>query len=140
MGWLKSRIIATEPTGITGAASRTITRHIESLFDGGSIAGLSDAQLLERFNAGDETAAEAAFAALVARHGPMVLRICVSVVDDRDHAEDAFQAVFLVLAQGSFDPRRPPAGHMAVRRVDPHNAEREPGLLGSAGTGEQHHR
>ncbi len=84
---------------MTRAVTGSISRQIESLFDGGSIAGLSDNQLIERFNSGDDAAREAAFAALVARHAAMVLRVCILIVGDRQHAEDAFQAVFLVLAR-----------------------------------------
>jgi RNA polymerase sigma factor (sigma-70 family) len=80
-------------------ASETLVHSLESLFEGGSIAGLSDRGLLERFNTARDSAGEAAFAALVARHGPMVLDLCHQIVGDLHHAEDAFQAVFLVLAQ-----------------------------------------
>jgi hypothetical protein len=80
------------------AGAESIARQIESLFEGGSIAGLTDWQLLERFIARRDTAGETAFAALVARHGPMVLHVCRQILGDRHHAEDAFQAVFLVLA------------------------------------------
>ena len=60
------------------AASGSVVRQIESLFEGGSVAGLSDRQLLERFTAQRDAAGEAAFAALVTRHGPMVLDVCRS--------------------------------------------------------------
>ena len=34
----------------------------------------------------------------LAHHGPMVMRVCRGVMNKAHHAEDAFQAVFLVLA------------------------------------------
>jgi RNA polymerase sigma factor (sigma-70 family) len=88
-------------------ASRSVVRQIGSLFDGGSVAGLSDRQLLERFVAQQDAAGEAAFAALVSRHGPMVLDVCGQILGDRHHAEDAFQAVFLVLARRARSIRDP---------------------------------
>jgi RNA polymerase sigma factor (sigma-70 family) len=72
-----------------------ILRHLRSaaLRQGG--AAPEDAQLLECFLAERD---EAAFEALVRRHGPMVFGICRRVLGGRQDAEDAFQATFLVLA------------------------------------------
>jgi RNA polymerase sigma factor (sigma-70 family) len=70
------------------------------LLDEGTVAGVSDRQLLAQFAAGcDASLAELAFEALVRRHGPMVLRVCRQIIGDEHTAEDAFQATFLVLAR-----------------------------------------
>ena len=69
-------------------------RQIHELFDTGTIAGLADGQLLERYLTRRD---ESAFAALVGRHGPMVLGVCRAVLNDSPEVEDAFQATFLVL-------------------------------------------
>jgi RNA polymerase sigma factor (sigma-70 family) len=76
-----------------------VRRHVRALFDVGTVAGLSDGQLLERCAGRGGEAAELAFTALVERHGPMVLRVCRRVLVDPHDAEDAFQAVFLVLVR-----------------------------------------
>ncbi len=52
--------------------------------------------MLDRFR---RTKDEAAFSALVQRFGPMVLGVCRQILDDPHAAEDAFQAVFLVLVR-----------------------------------------
>jgi RNA polymerase sigma factor (sigma-70 family) len=73
-------------------------RNIRALFQVGTTGGLTDEQLLARFVDSEGDAAELAFAELVARHGPMVLRVCRMILRDAHDAEDAFQATFLVLA------------------------------------------
>jgi RNA polymerase sigma factor (sigma-70 family) len=81
---------------MAGAQRATTLRHIQRLFSEGSFTGLSDTQLLSRFALRRD---EAAFAALVARHGPMVLTVCKGLLRDPSDADDAFQATFLVLAR-----------------------------------------
>ena len=71
------------------------------------VAGVSDGQLLARFNARRDELAEIAFTALVRRHGPMVLRVCRQVLGDWHTADDAFQATFLILARRAGSIRRP---------------------------------
>lgn len=63
----------------------------------------SDEQLLADFVArrGDD-----AFAAILGRHGPMVLNVCRRVLHDAHAAEDVFQATFLVLASRAGSIRR----------------------------------
>src|SRR5947209_3721443 len=56
----------------------------------------TDGHLLARFvDRGDE----AAFTALLVRHGPLVRGVCRQVLRNADEADDAFQATFLVLVQ-----------------------------------------
>jgi RNA polymerase sigma factor (sigma-70 family) len=79
-------------------------KQIDRLFAGGSLVGLTDRELLRRFLAGEM--AEAAFEALVDRHGPMVRAVCRSMLGDPHEADDAFQATFLVLARRAGSIRR----------------------------------
>ena len=72
--------------------------HLEALFQFGTVGGLSDAELLERFVPAAMRQARR-LSRLVERHGPMVLRVCRSVLDDPHDAEDAFQVTFLALAR-----------------------------------------
>jgi RNA polymerase sigma factor (sigma-70 family) len=74
-------------------------RDVQMLLRAGTTVGLTDGQLLDDFRGRGGEAAERAFAALVERHGPVVLRACRSILRDEHAAEDAFQAAFLVLAR-----------------------------------------
>src|SRR6516225_3137308 len=65
---------------------------------------LTDRHLLERFVSAQD---QAAFAALVQRHGPMVMGVCRRLLHDAHEAEDAFQATFLVLVYKARSIGRP---------------------------------
>jgi RNA polymerase sigma factor (sigma-70 family) len=81
--------MATDPlSSVLQHLGRAALRH-----DG---AGLTDGQLLECFLRRKD---EAAFEALVRRHGPMVLGVCRRLLGNAHDAEDAFQATFLVLVR-----------------------------------------
>jgi RNA polymerase sigma factor (sigma-70 family) len=71
-------------------------QHLRGAMLRGDQAGLTDGQLLECFLSRRD---DAALAALVRRHGPMVWGVCRRAVPDYHDAEDAFQAVFLVLVR-----------------------------------------
>jgi RNA polymerase sigma factor (sigma-70 family) len=77
----------------------TVAGQVRSLLDYGAAGSLSDGALLERFAGREGAPSEAAFAALVERHGPMVLRACRSILRDPHRAQDAFQSTFLLLAR-----------------------------------------
>lgn len=72
-------------------------RRLDALLRVGTVGGMSDAGLLERFASRRDEAAELALGALVTRHGAMVHRVCRGVLRDPHEADDAFQATFLVL-------------------------------------------
>jgi RNA polymerase sigma factor (sigma-70 family) len=92
--------VARKGSTMASRPDRAVLREIAMLCRAGSLGTMSDAQLIERFAArGDGEVAEAAFAALVERHGPMVLNVCRRALSDPHAADDAFQATFLVLAR-----------------------------------------
>jgi DNA-directed RNA polymerase specialized sigma24 family protein len=101
-----------------------IGRNLRRLFDGGAVAGLTDAQLLERV-ARRGVLAEAAFQAIMTRHGTAVLASCRRVLGDSAAAEDAFQAAFLVLlrhagsirVEGSVAPWLLHVAHLAALKA-----------------------
>jgi RNA polymerase sigma factor (sigma-70 family) len=86
--------------------SPSVAKQLHGLFHNGTALGLSDGSLLDRFRDAPAEAAEAAFAVLVERHAPMVLHVCRGILRDRHDAEDAAQAVFLVLARQAGSIRR----------------------------------
>jgi RNA polymerase sigma factor (sigma-70 family) len=81
---------------MTQLRGTSLLRHIRKVVAAQSPSRQSDRQLVQQFIAERD---EAAFAALVQRHGPMVLGVCRNVLHHQQDAEDVFQAVFLVLAR-----------------------------------------
>ena len=79
-------------------SSDQVFRQVNRVFQLGAVGSVSDAQLLDWFISRKDDCAEAAFEELMIRHGPMVFGVCRSALQDSHDAEDAFQAVFLVLA------------------------------------------
>jgi RNA polymerase sigma factor (sigma-70 family) len=76
--------------------TNVLLQHVRSLVGAADTDSFSDRELLRRFS---RLRDEAAFAALLRRHGPMVWRVCRRVLPQEQDAEDAFQATFLVLAR-----------------------------------------
>jgi RNA polymerase sigma factor (sigma-70 family) len=73
-----------------------VQRFLHQLAEAEITRQLPDRELLRRFASQRD---EAAFRALVCRHGPMVFRVCLRILRCQHDAEDALQATFLVLAQ-----------------------------------------
>jgi RNA polymerase sigma factor (sigma-70 family) len=88
---------------MSGTRPAELLRHLEqSAFASPDAAG--DGDLLDAFVHRRD---QAAFAVLVRRHGSMVLSVCRRITNHPQDAEDAFQAVFLVLARRATAIRNP---------------------------------
>jgi RNA polymerase sigma factor (sigma-70 family) len=98
-----------------------------------------DAELLKKFATGHD---EKAFESLVKRHGPLVQGVCRRILGDVHEAEDAFQAVFLVLVRKSGSIRKPEllanwlygvacriARKARIRAIRKENRERQAGKM-----------
>ena len=90
-------------TKLRGGSGGALFCQLERLFGQGTAIGLTEGELLERFV---DRRDEAAFEALVARHGPMVLGVCRHLLRDPNDVDDAFQATFLVLVKKAKTVRR----------------------------------
>ena len=86
--------------------TRNLLKHLYGLMPVPGTDALADGELLRRFTLHGE---EVAFAALVRRHGPLVLQVCQRLLHDPNTAEDVFQATFLVLARKAKRSRKPEA-------------------------------
>jgi RNA polymerase sigma factor (sigma-70 family) len=90
-------------SSLRGPFNGAFVHQVERLFHHGTSVGLTEGELLERFVRGRD---EAAFEALIARHGPMVLGVCRRLLRDPNDVDDAFQATFLVLVRRAGSLRR----------------------------------
>jgi RNA polymerase sigma factor (sigma-70 family) len=107
---------------VRGILERLLGRRLEAAVS----EVVTDAELLQRFTI---TRDEAAFELLVWRYGAMVLGLCRRAVRDEQLAEDAFQAVFLVLARKARAIRGGNVGgwlFRVARRVAARAARRRP--------------
>jgi RNA polymerase sigma factor (sigma-70 family) len=88
---------------MTATVADNLIRHLRRMAAPPATRELSDGQLLQRFAAGG---AEAAFAALLHRHGRLVWSVCRRLLGQEQDAEDVFQAVFLTLARRAASIRK----------------------------------
>lgn len=107
-----------ETRPMPNSQASAVLRYLRKVTAADYALNLPDQELLERFVTRRD---EAAFAALVCRHGPMVLRLCQRVLQHQEDAEDAFEATFLVLCQkaASLRPQKSLAGwlHSVAYRI-----------------------
>src|SRR5262245_18205360 len=111
---------------MSAGPSQYVAQHVRDLIERQRLDALADRELLSLFVGHRD---DAAFAALVRRHGPMVLGVCRRILRHPHDAEDACQAVFLILARkaGTVRGRHGLAGwlhRVAVRAAGRLRAER----------------
>jgi RNA polymerase sigma factor (sigma-70 family) len=99
---------------MTRANASAALCHLRRLLAASRSDGLRDSELLHRFLS---ERSEEAFAALVRRHGGLVLGVCRRVLHHPQDAEDVFQATFLVLARKAAAVRHPDAVGAWLYRV-----------------------
>ena len=85
-----------EGAGFAENSLNTVVQILDTIAEEAARADRTDGQLLDLFV---RLRDEEAFAAVVRRHGPMVLGVCRRILRNAADADDAFQAAFLVLAR-----------------------------------------
>ena len=108
-----------EPKCMAEQQLKSVLHHFQKLVAAQNQRGRSDQELLSCFIAERD---EAAFAALVERHGGMVLGICRRLLRHAHDAEDACQAAFLVLARKAATIRKKQSLASWLHRVACHIA------------------
>src|SRR4051812_1075610 len=104
---------SSEGRSMLANAVPSLLQHVRRL----AATASSDEQLLADFLA---RRSDEAFAALIGRHGPMVLNVCRRILHDAHAAEDVFQATFLVLAdRAGAIHRRAPRARVLYPRAHP---------------------
>lgn len=89
---------------MAGRYIKDFIQHLRSLGAIRQAAGLGDDALVDRFVRDRD---QAAFEALLGRHGPLVWTVCRRLLSDPGEAEDAFQATWLVFVRRAHTIRRP---------------------------------
>jgi cobalt-zinc-cadmium efflux system membrane fusion protein len=86
-----------------------VLHYVRKVAAANSLLERPDPELLDSFSHQRD---ESAFEALVRRHGPMVLGLCLRILRNEQDAEDAFQATFLVFSTkaASLRPQKSLAG------------------------------
>src|SRR6266536_2604644 len=88
--------IMSQPDATDQSPPNPLLRFLRRLAGAPEASLTGDVELLHRFA---EKGDRSAFELLLWRHGPMVLQVCRTVLQDAHDADDAFQAAFLVLAR-----------------------------------------